>query len=83
MTTLFNETIGDRLEREMRGDVCMGHVWTSSEKGATPLTDLVLEMVCKFKNDGYNGIPQIQYSSTYDSGNNTVIFSAFITVTKI
>ena len=83
MTTLFNETIGQKLERDMKGDVCMGHVWTSSEKGATPLTDLVLEMVCKFKNDGYCGVPQIQYSSAYDSGNNTVIFSAFITVTKI
>lgn len=83
MTKLFNETIGDMLEKDMRGDVCVGHVWTSSEKGATPLTDLVLDMVVKFKNDGYNGIPNIQYSSTFDSGNNTVIFSAFITVSKI
>lgn len=83
MTTLFNETIGEKLEREMKGDVCMGHVWTSSEKGATPLTDLVLNMVCEFKNEGYNGIPQIQYSSTYDTENNTVIFSAFIMVSKL
>ena len=83
MTKLFNETIGDMLEKDMRGDVCVGHVWTSSEKDATPLTDLVLDLVVKFKNDGYNGIPNIQYSSSYDADNRTVIFSAFITVTKI
>lgn len=83
MKNRITKTVGDLLERDMKGDVCMGHVWTSSEKGATPLTDLVLNMVCEFKNEGYNGIPQIQYSSTFDSGNNTVIFSAFITVSKI
>lgn len=83
MTTLFNETIGQKLERDMKGEMCVGHVWTSSKKDATPLNDLVLEMICRFKNEGYNGIPQIQYSSAFDSGNNTVIFSAFITVTKI
>ena len=81
--SILNETIGQKLEREMRGELCAGHVWTSSQKGATPLNDLVLELIVKFKNDGYNGVPNIQYSSAFDSGNNTVIFSAFITVSKI
>lgn len=83
MTTLFNETIGDVLEKDMKGEMCVGHVWTSSKKDATPLNDLVLELIVKFKNDGYNGVPNIQYSSAFDTGNNTVIFSAFITVSKI
>ena len=33
MTKLFNETIGDILEKDMKGDMATAHVWTSSEYG--------------------------------------------------
>ena len=83
MTTLFNETIGDILERDMRGDLATAHVWTSSAPDAKPLSEMVKNMLVDLFNDGYKGIPNIQYSSCYDSNIGAVVFSAFITVAKI
>ena len=83
MTTLFNETIGDIMERDMRGDLVTAHVWTSSAKGAKPLSTMVKEMLVDIYNDGYKGVPNIQYSSCFDSNEGVVIFSAFITASKI
>lgn len=83
MTKLFNETIGDILEKDMKGDLVTAHVWTSSAKGAKPLSTMVKEILVDIYNDGYKGFPNIQYSSTFDSNEGVVIFSAFITATKI
>lgn len=83
MTKLFNETVGDLLERDMKGDLVTAHVWTSSAKGAKPLSTMVKEILVDIYNDGYKGFPNIQYSSTFDSSEGVVIFSAFITATKI
>lgn len=83
MAKLFNETVGDLLERDMKGDLVTAHVWTSSAKGAKPLSTMVKEILVDIYNDGYKGFPNIQYSSTFDSNEGVVIFSAFITATKI
>nr|DAR86905.1 MAG TPA: hypothetical protein [Bacteriophage sp.] len=83
MTKLFNETIGDILEKDMKGDMATAHVWTSSEYGAKPLSDMVQNMLVKLYNDGYKGKPEIQYSSTFDTCKGFVIFSAFIIVYRI
>lgn len=80
MTKLFNETIGDILEKDMRGDLVTAHVWTTSKKGATPLSEMVKNMLVDVFNEGYKGVPNIQYSSTFDSREGVTVFSAFILV---
>ena len=58
----------------------IGHVWTSNKQGEQPLSLLVAEALQSAADKGYKGIPNIQYSSAFDAGNNAIIFSALIIV---
>ena len=58
----------------------IGHVWTSNKGGEKPLSLLIAEALDSANEKGYKGVPNVQYSSTFDAGNNLVIFSAVIIV---
>ena len=65
-----------------KGQIATAHVWTSSDKDAKPLSDMVSNMICELQNEGYLGQPQVQYSSCFDTNKGIVVFSAFIMVSK-
>lgn len=65
-----------------KGQIATAHVWTNNRPNATPLSQKVMNMILDLQNDGYLGEPQIQYSSTYDSNEREVVFSAFIIISK-
>lgn len=67
-------------EKGLNKKAYISHVWTSSRTGEQPLSVLVAETLQSAVEKGYKGVPNIQYSSTFDAGNNVVIFSALITV---
>ena len=67
---------------KMKGAYATAHVWTNNRPNATPLSRKVLDAIHDLQNDGYLGEPQIQYSTTYDSNEREVIFSAFIIIKK-
>ena len=67
-------------EKGLNKKAFIGHVWTSSKQGEKPLSVLVAETLDSASSKGYKGVPNIQYSSTFDVSNNVVIFSALITV---
>lgn len=69
-------------EKGLNKKAYIAHVWTSSKAGEKPLSLLVAEALDSANGKGYKGIPNIQYSSAFDTGNNAVIFSALITVSR-
>lgn len=67
-------------EKGLNKKAYISHVWTSNKQGEQPLSLLVAEALQSAAEKGYKGVPNIQYSSTFDTGNNAVIFSALIIV---
>lgn len=67
-------------EKGLNKKAYISHVWTSSRTGEQPLSLLIAEALQSAADKGYKGIPNIQYSSAFDAGNNVVIFSALIIV---
>lgn len=67
-------------EKGLNKKAYISHVWTSSRTGEQPLSALIAETLQSANEKGYKGTPSIQYSSTFDAGNNAVIFSALIIV---
>lgn len=67
-------------EKGLNKKAYISHVWTSSRTGEQPLSLLIAEALQSAVDKGYKGVPNIQYSSTFDAGNNVVIFSAVIIV---
>lgn len=74
--------IQELIKEDLKGKFATAHVWTTSEQGADPLSQKVMNMILDLQNDGYFGEPQVQYSSCFDTNKGTVVFSAFIMVSK-
>lgn len=69
-------------EKGMNKKMFISHVWTSNKEGEEPLSVLIAKSLQSAVEKGYKGQPSIQYSSAFDAGNNAVIFSALITVSR-
>ena len=67
-------------EKGLNKKAYIGHVWTSNKEGEKPLSLLIADALGSANEKGYKGVPNIQYSSAFDAGNNAVIFSALIIV---
>lgn len=69
-------------EKGLNKKAYIAHIWTSNAEGEKPLSLMIAEKLESASEKGYKGIPNIQYSSTFDAGNNLVIFSALIIVNR-